>query len=115
MILPAECRAAIWQLPLRNAYKLVDDVGLQSDIKAIAKKISEWRHLRQNWWKTEWPLSGSDRRKRTFVQKVEQGSEGPVPGGNRPDRFRAAIAGNQPFVHAARQGRMVPSENIRAF
>jgi len=29
------------------------------------------------WWKAACPLSGSDARKRTFVQKVGQGGEGP--------------------------------------
>ena len=43
------------------------------------------------WWKAACPLSGSDPRKRTFVQKVGQGGEGPVPGGKRNDRLRATI------------------------
>jgi hypothetical protein len=44
----------------------------------------------RNWWKAASPLSGSDRRKLTFVQKAGQGAEGPVSGGEPPVRFREA-------------------------
>ncbi len=37
---------------------------------------------RQNWWKAAWPLSGSDRRKRTFVQGARQGSKDRFLDGN---------------------------------
>jgi hypothetical protein len=31
-------------------------------------------HFEKNWWKAARPFSGSDRRKRTFVQTVGQGA-----------------------------------------
>jgi len=56
------------------------------------------------WWKVACPLSGSDPRKRTFVQKVGQGGEGPISGGKWKGRFRAAIARKQTLVNVPGQG-----------
>jgi hypothetical protein len=93
-----EERTAFWQRIPKRPERIV------LTIYGVIRVHADCLHLRQNWWKAACPLSGSDPRKRTFVQKVGQGGEGPIPGGKPPVRYRAAIAGKQPFVHVAEQG-----------
>ena len=86
--LPAvERRFPMETAPLSDIRRGVETYGLRREIGAFPV-YADRPHLRQNWWKPARPLSGSDRRKRTFVQTVGQGTNQPLSGALRSNAMR---------------------------